>query len=143
MCVQYTPIQKIGVEQDKSAVKNAVGAISDSLWFTHSFHTLLAAAPVIGPVQMEQAIDTTKLQENWLIDVSLDGARDILSTVAGSMIMVTGGGIFNHNRGAPAFRQPVHYENPAKLYGGSSNQMVLGCSLQPLPARYSCCGWCV
>ncbi|MGG7056656.1 DUF2254 domain-containing protein [Nitrosomonas sp. ANs5] len=64
--------------------------VRDSLWFIPTVLTLLAAALAIWLVQLEQAMDTTKFQENWLIAVSLDGAREILSTIAGSIITVTG-----------------------------------------------------
>jgi uncharacterized membrane protein len=66
-------------------------AIRDSLWFIPAAFTLTAAAVAIGLVKFEASHDVTRWEGgHWLIGGSVDGARAVLSTIAGSVVTVTG-----------------------------------------------------
>jgi uncharacterized membrane protein len=66
-------------------------AVRDSLWFLPAVLTLLAAILAIGLVQFEAAYEPTLWEGgHWLVGGSVDGARAVLSTIAGSLITVTG-----------------------------------------------------
>jgi len=66
-------------------------AVRDSLWFIPTLLTLLASALAIILVQIEVTFDLDGLDEGrWLVGGGAEGARSVLSTIAGSLITVTG-----------------------------------------------------
>lgn len=66
-------------------------ALRDSLWFVPSLLTLLAIVAALTLVQIDAYFDLAFLNKgHWLIGGSVDGARAVLSTIAGSLITVTG-----------------------------------------------------
>jgi len=66
-------------------------ALRDSLWFIPALLTILAVVIAIGLVRFEAALDLTSFRVgHWLGGGSAAGARSVLSTIAGSLITVTG-----------------------------------------------------
>lgn len=65
--------------------------VRDSLWFIPSVMTLLAAVLAVLLVQVESAFELQLNNErHFLVGGSVDGARSVLSTIAGSIMTVTG-----------------------------------------------------
>jgi len=62
-------------------------AISSSLWFVPSLLTGLAAVLALGTVALDAALPN---HTGWGYAGGADGAREVLSTIAGSMITVAG-----------------------------------------------------
>ncbi len=62
----------------------------DSLWLIPAVLTLIAAVLAFGLVQLESSYAIDLGNGYWLIGGSVDGARAVLSTIAGSLITVTG-----------------------------------------------------
>ena len=65
--------------------------VRTSYWFLPSLMTALAAALALGIVQLDEGV-----QEHWILELdwiytgSAEGARQLLATVAGSMVTVAG-----------------------------------------------------
>ncbi len=65
--------------------------IRDSLWFIPAVLTLLAFALSLVLVKVDAAYDINLFEDgHWLMGGSVDGARAVLSTIAGSIITITG-----------------------------------------------------
>jgi len=65
--------------------------VRDSLWFIPSILTLMAALLAVLLVQAESTFDWKLNDEgHFLVGGSVDGARSVLSTIAGSVMTVTG-----------------------------------------------------
>jgi uncharacterized membrane protein len=65
--------------------------IRDSLWFVPAVLTLCAAVLAFVLVEFEERYDLEAAKgTRWLVSTSVDGAREVLSTIAGSLITVTG-----------------------------------------------------
>jgi uncharacterized membrane protein len=64
--------------------------IRDSLWFIPGVAAFLAVVLATGLVQVPPPTPTGALTELWLFGGGVEGARGVLSTIAGSLITVTG-----------------------------------------------------
>lgn len=65
--------------------------IRTSYWFVPGMMTLFAAAMAFAGVTLDHRLaDDLNLELNWVYTGSADGARQLLATVAGSMITVAG-----------------------------------------------------
>lgn len=71
-------------------IKILWSAMRDSLWFLPSLMTLIAAIVAIGLVQFESHYGGKFWEGRGLGSGSVEGARAVLSTIAGSLITVTG-----------------------------------------------------
>ncbi len=66
-------------------------AIRGSYWFFPAQLTALAAAAALGLVELDRRIAAESIaMPAWLGEVTADAARSVLSTIAGSMMTVTG-----------------------------------------------------
>jgi uncharacterized membrane protein len=66
-------------------------SVRDSLWFLPAVLTLLASGLALGLVKLDSVYNIDLVEGgHWLMGGSVDGARAILSTIAGSLITVTG-----------------------------------------------------
>jgi uncharacterized membrane protein len=62
-----------------------------SFWFIPGLMTLLAGIMAVGLVYLDAAVDTESVPElRWIYTGGVEGAREVLSTIANSMIMVAG-----------------------------------------------------
>jgi uncharacterized membrane protein len=64
--------------------------LRSSYWFLPSLMTALAAALALGIVRVDERIQEQRLELDSFYTGSAEGARQLLATVAGSMITVTG-----------------------------------------------------
>jgi uncharacterized membrane protein len=62
----------------------------DSLWFIPAALTVLAAVLAFVMVKVDRAVSWQGHSGFWLFGGTADGAREVLSTIAGSLITVTG-----------------------------------------------------
>ncbi|HYR28814.1 MAG TPA: DUF2254 family protein, partial [Thermoanaerobaculia bacterium] len=71
-------------------VRNAWDLLSSSLWFVPTAMTVVAIAAAVGAIAADRSL--THLLEDWffLYSGGAEGARSVLSTIAGSMITVAG-----------------------------------------------------
>ena len=66
-------------------------AIRDSLWFVPTLLTLAAAALAITLVELERVHQwSSNVADDWLLGGGPDGAREVLSSIATSLVTVTG-----------------------------------------------------
>lgn len=65
--------------------------VRDSLWFLPGLLTLAAAVLAFSLVAAERSgVFPTSLETHWLFEGGVEGARGVLSTIAGGLITVTG-----------------------------------------------------
>lgn len=71
-------------------VRNAWDLLSSSLWFVPTAMTVVAIAAAVAAIAADRSL--THLLEDWffLYSGGAEGARSVLSTIAGSMITVAG-----------------------------------------------------
>ena len=71
-------------------VRNAWDLLSSSLWFVPTAMTVVAIAAAIAAMAADRSL--TRIPESWffLYSGGAEGARSVLSTIAGSMITVAG-----------------------------------------------------
>lgn len=66
-------------------------ALRSSYWFLPSIMTLVAIVAAFGVVRLDEAIGKQQVSDlGWIYTGGADGARQLLATVAGSMITVAG-----------------------------------------------------
>ncbi len=66
-------------------------AVRDSLWFIPALFTLLAAALAFFMVQVDRSFEKAVDEiDHWFLTGGAEGSRLVLSTIAGSLITVTG-----------------------------------------------------
>ena len=62
-----------------------------SYWFVPSLMTVLGIGAALGVVRLDEAADSEQLEQwGWIYTGSAEGARQLLATLAGSMITVAG-----------------------------------------------------
>lgn len=64
-------------------------ALADSFWFLPALMAILAGAGAVGSVALDHAVGESWMRDiGWIWSGSADGARSVLSTVAGSVMTI-------------------------------------------------------
>jgi len=84
-------LRKLGIGRWYGWLQHHLDALRESYWFFPVQISLFSGLLALGAIELDRSfLEGAKPWIPWLTEVSADGARSLLSTIAGSMITVTG-----------------------------------------------------